>query len=133
MAKEDKQPKKKRQLKPSMRDLAEKNTSGSKRKMTGRRAKASSRLGKLSAPLKKEFHPIKLPDNKAGRFLGRRPRLVPKFLSEAWKEIRQVTWPNRNETIRLTFAVFVFSIIFAVIVASLDFVLDKIFRTIISS
>lgn len=132
MAQQDKQPKKKRQLKPSMRDLAEKNTAP-KTKRTGRRAKASSKLGKITTPLKKEFHPIKLPDNKFGRFLGKRPRIVPRFFSEAWDEIRQVTWPNRNETLRLTFAVFVFSIIFAVIVASLDFVLDKIFRAIIAS
>ena len=58
-------------------------------------------------------------------------RIVPGFLKGAFHEIRLTTWPNRQETIRLTWAVFVFAIVFSIIVAALDFVLDKIFRSII--
>lgn len=92
---------------------------------------------KLSSPLKKVRHHgkrevhIPLPDNRAGRVLGKRVRLVPRFVREAWREIRLVHWPNRRETIRLTIAVFVFSLVFAVIVGLIDFVLDKVFREVI--
>lgn len=93
---------------------------------------------KLANPVKKlnkvgggkEYH-IPLPDNKAGRFLRRRARLWPKFFGEAWAEIRQVTWPNRKQTIRLTFAVFIFALIFGIMVALLDYGLDKLFREVI--
>ena len=94
--------------------------------------------GKLANPLKKvrthgkkEFHPIRLPDNKLGRLLGKRVKIAPRFLREAWQEIRLVTWPNRKDTLRLTMAVFIFSVVFAAIVGVLDYVLDKIFREVI--
>ncbi len=101
-----------------------------------RRLKAAS--GKLSAPFKrarsfgaKEYHPVKLPDNKAGRVLSKRGRFVPKYFREAWAEIRLVTWPNRRETYRLTVAVLIFSVIFSTIVAVLDYGLDKLFKELI--
>lgn len=57
--------------------------------------------------------------------------ITPGFLKGSFHEIRQVSWPNRRETIRLTWAVFVFAIVFSIIIAGLDLVLDKIFRSII--
>lgn len=111
-------------------------------KSSGSGAKKPRRLraatGKIGRPLKKvatsgkrEYHPVKLPDNKAGRILSRRVSLVPGFVREAWSEIRQVRWPTRRETIRLAIAVFIFSVVLTVVVAVLDFGLDKIFREII--
>jgi len=107
-------------------------TGGSK---TRRLHKATS---KIKRPIKgaasigrKEYHPIKLPDNRLGRVLNKRGRFFPKFIREAWAEIRQVTWPTPRETVRLTTAVFIFSVIFAVIVAILDYGLDKAFREVI--
>lgn len=79
---------------------------------------------------KKEFH-IPLPDNRVGKILKKRIRFLPKFVHEAWEEIKQVTWPNRRDTTRLTIAVFIFATIFAVIVGALDFVLDKAFKELI--
>jgi preprotein translocase subunit SecE len=94
--------------------------------------------GKVANPLRKagglgrkEYHVVPLPANKAGSILSRRVRIIPKFIQEAWQEIRQVTWPSARETFRLTMAVFIFSIIFAVIVGLLDYVLDKVFREVI--
>lgn len=98
-----------------------------------KKAKSTSRgrKRKIKSPLSK-FKPIKLPDNKLGRILSIIGRIIfPRFIRGAFSEIRQTTWPNRDETIRLTWAVFVFAIIFSIIVAALDFVLDKIFRSII--
>lgn len=98
-----------------------------------RRVRAAA--SKVAGPLqrarkagKREVDIIPLPDNKAGRFLKRRVRFVPKFFSEAFTEIRQVTWPTGRDTIRLTMAVFIFAVLFSIFVGFLDFVLDKIFR-----
>lgn len=65
-----------------------------------------------------------LPKNKLGRF-------APGFIKNSWGEIRQVTWPGRRETMRLTMAVFIFSVIFGAFVAVLDFGLDKLFKQVI--
>lgn len=75
----------------------------------------------------KEYH-LPLPDNKAGRVLRKRVPIIPKFFSEAFAEVKQVTWPDRKTTIRLTMAVFIFAVVFASIVGLLDFVLGKIFK-----
>lgn len=67
------------------------------------------------------------------RFLGRLFGRIfwPKYFRNSWKEIRQVTWPTRRETWKLTLAVLVFAIIFGLAAAGTDFVLDKIIRRII--
>ena len=61
----------------------------------------------------------------AGRFI------LPKFLRNAFNELRMVTWPDRKETWKLTSAVFVFAIAFGAVIAATDFVLDKLFRAVI--
>ncbi|HJQ08126.1 MAG TPA: preprotein translocase subunit SecE [Candidatus Saccharimonadales bacterium] len=63
------------------------------------------------------------------RFIGR--ILVPAYFRNSWKELRQVTWPTRKETLQLTFAVIVFSIIFGGIIAIVDYGLDKVFREVL--
>ena len=114
--------------------LREKTQSGDKQSKTRR---IRSTAGKVATPInkarqtgRKEYH-LPLPDNKVGGVLGKRVRLAPKFLRDSWKEIRQVTWPNMRLTFRLTMAVFIFSVVFAVIVGILDFGLDKLFREVI--
>lgn len=57
--------------------------------------------------------------------------LVPPYFRTAWQELRLVTWPNFRQTRDLTFAVLVFSVIFGLIVAAVDYGLDKLFRAII--
>lgn len=102
------------------------------RKLANKSKKVSRPLGKVARAGKKEFHPIKLPDNRLGRIFEKKVRFIPRYFSEAWEEVRKVTWPNRQETIKLTFAVLVFSVVFSVIVATLDYGLDKLFREIIT-
>ena len=89
---------------------------------------------KAAAPIKtikklhaKEYH-LPLPENKLGRLLSKRVKLFPRFVVEAFKEVKQVTWPNRRDTISLTFAVFIFAVAFAIIVGLLDFGLSKAFE-----
>ena len=57
--------------------------------------------------------------------------LVPRYLVNSWREVRQVVWPNRRETWRLTLAVFVFAIVFGALVAGVDKGLDEIFKKVI--
>ena len=93
--------------------------------------RASKPLGIFTKFVKKLKIP--LPNNKFGKITRKIGRIIgqillPQFLRNSWAEIRQATWPNRRETIRLSFAVFVFAAIFSVIVAGLDLGLDKLFR-----
>ncbi|HET8709500.1 MAG TPA: preprotein translocase subunit SecE [Candidatus Saccharimonadales bacterium] len=64
-----------------------------------------------------------------GRFLTK--FLIPPYFKNSWRELRMVTWPNRKQTRQLTFAVILFSIVFGVLVALVDFGLDKLFKNVI--
>jgi preprotein translocase SecE subunit len=67
------------------------------------------------------------------RFIGRilATVLFINYFRSSWQELRQVSWPNRRETVRLTIAVFIFAIVFGLAVALVDFGLDKIFHKIL--
>lgn len=54
--------------------------------------------------------------------------VVPPYFRNAFKELRLVTWPDARKTWRLTYAVVVFSLIFGLIVAGVDWGLDRLFR-----
>jgi preprotein translocase subunit SecE len=66
---------------------------------------------------------------KVCKFIGR--ILWPAYFRNSWKELRQVTWPTRRETWQLTLAVIIFSVIFGVIIAFVDYGLDKAFKQIL--
>lgn len=69
--------------------------------------------------------PLLVPLRIVGKILK---RLAPRYLLNAWRELRQVTWPNRRESWRLTGAVFVFAIIFGVLATIVDRGIDRIFK-----
>jgi len=87
--------------------------------------RAVSRVGK------REYY-LPMPDNRPGRFLNKRRSIIPRYFREAWVELRQVIWPSRRETWKLTLAVFIFAIIFSVLIAITDYGLDKIFRKVLT-
>jgi len=124
--------KKPRQLKKeTVREKTEKQTADTAAKKPRRIKRAASTAAK---PLKtvrrigaKEYY-LPMPDNKVGRFMNKRRRVIPKYFREAWAELRQVTWPTRRETIKLTIAVFIFATIFAVVIGLVDYGLDKVFK-----
>lgn len=62
---------------------------------------------------------------KIGRILGFR------YLRDSWRELRLVTWPTFPDSARLTGAVIIFSVVFGVLIAIVDYALDKIFRQIL--
>lgn len=110
-----------RKLRESSETVREKATG--KRQITERPSRVRgffSRVGSLS---------IWKPFKAVGRFLGR--YLVPPYFKNSWRELKMVTWPDRKQTRQLTFAVIVFSVIFGVLVALLDYGLDKLFKKVI--
>jgi len=63
------------------------------------------------------------------RFIGKIVGFT--YLRDSFKELRTVTWPTLRESTRLTGAVIIFSIIFGLFVALVDFGLDKVFKQIL--
>ncbi len=84
-------------------------------------------IGRLFASIgkSKAFKPFKRPL----RFIGK--ILLPAYVRSSWVELKQVTWPTWRQSVRLTFAVLVFAVIFAAIVAAIDWGLDKIFKEVL--
>ena len=130
---EEKSPKKKprvRKTPETVRERADKQTAKKNAptgKLKGKIHRPLSVLRKVGA---KEYHPIPVPDNKAGKILKKRVRFVPKFIREAWAELKLVTWPTKKQAANLTFAVFAFAIFFAVFIQLLDLVFNKLVKEI---
>jgi len=90
--------------------------------------KAASRgAAKAASPFGFLLKPFRI---RPSRFVGRilHKVLLFGYFANSWRELRQVEWPNRRETLKLTLAVFVFAIGFALLIAILDFGLDKVFK-----
>lgn len=49
------------------------------------------------------------------------PTKITEFLKEVRLELKKVTWPTRQETIKYTTAVIVFSLVVAAFLGGLDF------------
>jgi preprotein translocase subunit SecE len=57
--------------------------------------------------------------------------LLPRYVRNSWKELRQVTWPSWQQSRQLTVAVILFAAVFGVVIAGVDYGLDKLFRYIL--
>jgi len=57
--------------------------------------------------------------------------IVPPYFRNSWRELKQVTWPNRKQSRQLTFAVIMFSVVLGVFVALLDLGFGKLFKEVI--
>lgn len=53
------------------------------------------------------------------------------YLKGARQELKKVTWPSRKETVNLTFAVVVFTLVLVIITTVMDYGLGKVFERII--
>ncbi|MBP7760913.1 preprotein translocase subunit SecE [Candidatus Saccharibacteria bacterium] len=75
--------------------------------------------------------------NKRRMRLPQLPRRVRKsddavgYFGGAWRELRQVRWPNRPATWGLTLAVILFSLFFAVMILALDYGFNELFRKVL--
>jgi preprotein translocase SecE subunit len=63
------------------------------------------------------------------RFIARFP-LIRYFINSG-RELKLVTWPNARQTFRLTYAVMIFAVVFGVLVALVDYGLDKVVKEVI--
>jgi preprotein translocase subunit SecE len=63
------------------------------------------------------------------KFIGH--LLWPAYFRNSWKELKQVTWPTRRESAQLTTAVIIFATIFGVMIAIVDFGLDRLFKQVL--
>lgn len=125
---------KKRRLRPveTVRERAEKAASKPERprRIRNTAGKVSHPLRVISSIGRKEYY-LPLPQNRIGRFLNKRRHIIPRYFRNSWQELRQVTWPSRRETWKLTLAVFTFALVFGIIVALTDYGLEKFFRKVI--
>lgn len=87
-------------------------------------------IAKIFRPLRFILRPFK---TRPVRFIGRilAAILFLEYFKGAWKELRQVSWPGRRETWQLTFAVFVFAVVFGLAITVTDYGLDKVFKKVI--
>jgi preprotein translocase SecE subunit len=91
---------------------------------------AARTVGKPLAPLKAVAKPFKTrPARFIGKWTGR--ILLPRYFRNSFREIRQVKWPSRRETWKLTFAVLIFATVFGFLIAITDLGLDKVIRRIV--
>ena len=128
----DSKPKRRIKKSETIRERAQKSEQPEKTRRIKKTADAVGRPLKAAHQKgRKEFHLVKLPDNKAGRLLGKRIRFMPKFLRNAWEEVRQVQWPNARETTKLTTAVIIFAVIFGALIWIVDYGLNKLFREVL--
>lgn len=99
-----------------------------------RAAKAQIAAGEPAKPRKVRgvFGKILTPFRVIGRGLGWIGKfIIPSYFRNSWRELRLVTWPNRKQSQQLTLAVIIFAIIFGVLVAGVDYGLDKLFKQVL--
>jgi preprotein translocase SecE subunit len=106
------------------------------------RERAEKAIADASKPKKNESTPIKPKRSEKIKELKkiektsknkkakkqRRFHIIPRFFSEAVKEIRLVTWPDARTTFKLTTAVIIFATIFSIAVSLVDYGFGKIFK-----
>lgn len=89
------------------------------------KAAKPSRIGRVLAPIGRPLRPV-------GRVIAIISRFViPPYFRNSFRELRLVTWPNRRESWRLTYAVLLFSIVFGGLIAIVDYGLDKLFKEVL--
>lgn len=90
--------------------------------------------GKVAKPFKKPASMLAKPfRTRPMRFIGRWLGRIfwPKYFRNAWAEVKQVTWPSRRDTWKLTLAVLIFALVFGLATAGTDWVLDKVIRRLV--
>ena len=114
--------------------LRERNLKAAEAKSRPRRIRraatsAAKPVGKVSQALKTEFHIF--PQSENSGFFTKSRKATPSYFVKSVSELKNVTWPERKETWKLVFAVFVFALMMGGFIAVLDYGLEKLFRNII--
>ena len=61
-----------------------------------------------------------------------KPNPIVNYVQESFAELKKVTWPTRNQAIRLTFIVIGFCIAAALVVGFLDFAFNTGYRSLVT-
>ena len=133
MAEEEVKKPRRKKAPETVRERAEKDATkkASTTKTQAVKTKIHRPLSKLRRASAKEYHPIKAPDNKAGRIMNKRVRFVPKFVRESWAELKLVTWPTKREAASKTVAVIIFAAVIMIFVQVLDKIFSQLVKEII--
>jgi preprotein translocase SecE subunit len=124
---------------PTVRERSEQtanaNPKSQRVRNTARKASTPFRaVGRFIAKILRPFRFLLWPfKTRPVRFIGRviASILFLRYFRESWKELRQVSWPGRRETWQLTFAVFIFALVFGLMITVVDYGLDKLFQKIL--
>ncbi len=65
------------------------------------------------------------------RLRRKQPKENVGYFAGAWRELKQVRWPDRKASWSLTLAVILFSLFFAALILGLDFAFNELFRKVI--
>jgi preprotein translocase SecE subunit len=60
-------------------------------------------------------------------------RPIARYIKASWQEIRQVRWPNRKLTWKMTFAVIVYTAVFIIFIATLDALFTFVFNNLLTN
>ena len=97
-------------------------------KVTKAQAKQQAKLAKTKAKANTPEKPLKQVFILARPFVA-----LGRYLRDSWRELRQVRWPNRKATWKMTLAVLVYCAIFIVFIMLLDalftFIFDLLLKT----
>jgi preprotein translocase SecE subunit len=119
----------------TVRERAEKATAKTEAKAGKSRNRPLRRAARaVVSPLRTPARVVATPFTKRPvRFVFRWIGLIlwPPYFRNAFRELRQVTWPSRKDTWKLTLAVLIFAIIFGLLATLTDYGLDKIIRRIV--
>jgi preprotein translocase SecE subunit len=55
---------------------------------------------------------------------SKKPNAIVDYLEESFQELKKVTWPTRNQAVKLTILVLVFCLISAVVIGAVDAILS---------
>ena len=92
--------------------------------------------GKSKTPPKKPKPKTKKPHSKPVRILliPLAPfRAIGRYIRNSWRELRQVRWPNRKLTWKMTLSVILFVIIFAAVIMLLDALFQFLFTKLLGA
>ncbi len=56
---------------------------------------------------------------------------IIQFLREVRSEMSKVTWPNRNQTVKMTIIVLIVSVVVGILIGGLDLLLTRFFGVLI--
>jgi preprotein translocase SecE subunit len=121
--------------KPKKRLITQTQTVREKLANTPNQSQANPRrLQKGTRILAKPFRPVgrffaRIGNTKVMRIIGL--VLFPPYFRNSYRELRQVTWPTLRNSLKLTLAVVIFSVIFGLLVTVVDYGLGKLFKEVL--